>query len=320
MEASMNASWRWGTTSLLSLLLLVPAATFASDTSSSANFVEPEIVQLAYVEGDVRLSTGDDKNGAIGKTWVEAQPGIPIEQGFNLSTAAGKAVIELEDGSVIYLADNSTLVFKELATIDDAPTTGIELVTGTATVDVHPLPKGEFVLETPNSDNVSLTAPKSALLRVDSYLDGMAVTPQLDTAVSQAGNTTRLHAGQKVIYNDVGLPIVANGAKLPPPDPWDQWVASRVALRQTDIAAALKASGLSAPVPELVELYKTGTFFSCPPLRNMLGAHRPSCAVVTGASASAAGRAAGPASESSACPVEASSGRPSVLAPSDKAL
>lgn len=46
---------------------------------------------------------------------------------------------------------------------------------------------------------------------------------------------------------------------------WDESVESREQARQTTMAAALKASGLSAPVPRLTELYRHGTFSACKP-------------------------------------------------------
>jgi hypothetical protein len=46
---------------------------------------------------------------------------------------------------------------------------------------------------------------------------------------------------------------------------WDTWVAARVQEREAATAAALKASGLSAPIPGLADMYANGSFFSCEP-------------------------------------------------------
>ncbi len=271
----MNASWRWGATFLFVLALSILAAssaatpkgsetTNASDTSSGpSDYIEPQIVRLTRVEGDVRLSAGDGK-GAIGKNWVQAQPGIVIEQGYTVATGAGRAEIELEDESVIYLADNSTLLFEDLD-VYRAPFTKVLLVNGTATVDVQPLPSGVFELEVPDSTRLTITPPEAAFLRVDSYVDGMAVTPQRDTAATNdEGGSVQLHGGQTILYQGTSAPL-ANSSAPTPPDEFDQRVQSRAALRQSDLAAALKASGLSKPVPGLVDLYRTGSFSSCAP-------------------------------------------------------
>ncbi|HTZ72576.1 MAG TPA: FecR family protein [Candidatus Aquilonibacter sp.] len=279
----MNAFWRRGATFLFVLAFSIPAPSSAatlkgsetaslSDTSSgSGDYIEPQIVRLTHVERDVRLSAGDGK-GAIGKNWVQALPGIAIEQGYTVATGAGRAEIELEDGSLIYLADNSTLLFEELD-VYRAPLTRVLLVNGSAVLDAHPLPSGEFAIEVPSSNRITITPPESIFLRVDSYVDGMAVTPLQDTAITNAWSLQhrdtgpqkiQLRAGQTVVYHGPSA-SVADPATLTPPDEFDQWAKSRAALRQSDLAAALKASGLSEPVPGLIELYKTGSFSSCVP-------------------------------------------------------
>jgi FecR protein len=278
----MNASWRWGAAFLLFSALFVPATNSASDTNSTSdtspasnttihttppsefNFLEPEIIRITYVEGDVRLAAPDGK-GAIGQNWVQAQPGIPLEQGDTVSTGTGRAEIELEDNSVIYLADNSTLLFENTVSLDDAPTTTAQLVSGTATVDAHPLPNGGLLVETPSSNHISITYPQSDFLRLDSYVDGMAVTPQQDTSTkNEAGAESQLHAGQTVSYEGAFTKI-ADASQIKPPDEWDRWVQTQRAARKSDMQAALKASGLTDPVPGIIDLYKSGTFSPCAP-------------------------------------------------------
>jgi hypothetical protein len=46
---------------------------------------------------------------------------------------------------------------------------------------------------------------------------------------------------------------------------WDNWVSSRVQERSAVTTAALKASGLSSPIPGLNDLYAHGSFFQCSP-------------------------------------------------------
>lgn len=276
----MSAFSRWATFLVISAVF-TPAANSASDTNtpaispatdttvnatppSGSNFIEPEIVRITYLEGDVRLAAPDGK-GAIGQNWVQAQPGIPIERGDTVATGAGRAEIELEDNSVIYLADNSTLLFENMFSLNDAAQTTMQLVSGTATIDAHPLPNGEILVETPSSNHISVTYPQTDFLRVDSYVDGMAVTPQQDTSTKDAAGTeSRVRAGQTVTYTETSVKF-ADASQIKPPNEWDQWVQSRRALRQTDMQAALKASGLTDPVPGLIDLYKTGTFSPCEP-------------------------------------------------------
>jgi hypothetical protein len=49
------------------------------------------------------------------------------------------------------------------------------------------------------------------------------------------------------------------------PADWDGWVSARVTKRQQEMDAALKASGLAAPVPGLIDMYESGKFYPCEP-------------------------------------------------------
>ncbi len=278
----MSASRRWGTAFLLLSALLFPALNRASDNQASnssapsgtatpktansdLNYLEPEIVRLTYVQGDVRLAPPDGKN-AIGEKWVQAEAGIPVEQGYAVATGSGRAEIELQDDSVIYLADDSTLLFETLASFGGAPHTRLQLVSGTATIDAHPLPSnGTLVIETPSTNLISVTYPQTAYVRLDSYVDGMKVTPQQVASTSnEGGPPTSLRAGQSVVYTPKAM-HVSDASAVTLPDRWDQWVQAQMAARKADMQAALKASGLTDPVPGLIDLYKTGTFTPCPP-------------------------------------------------------
>jgi hypothetical protein len=46
---------------------------------------------------------------------------------------------------------------------------------------------------------------------------------------------------------------------------WDDWVEAREEEKKVTMVAALKASGLSSPVPGLADLYVHGNFFACEP-------------------------------------------------------
>ena len=109
----------------------------------------PQIVRLSYVEGDVRVSRGaladkdQSKDGSKATGWEQAEANIPIESGYSLVTGKGRAEIEFEDASTVYLADNSVLSFTELSTTGGVPYTEIALIAGTATMNVHTMVQGE---------------------------------------------------------------------------------------------------------------------------------------------------------------------------------
>src|SRR5215469_945460 len=88
------------------------------------------IVRLSYVSGDVQIVRTDKSN-----KWEPAVMNMPIQQGFVLGTNNGRAEIELESGSTIWLAENSVLQFTELALSNGGRITRMSLSEGTATFD-----------------------------------------------------------------------------------------------------------------------------------------------------------------------------------------
>jgi len=276
-----------------SLFLFLAAATPASDQDST------QMVRLSFVEGDVRLSRGDGIFPDLSRPWQQAEANVLIEEGFSLATGSGRAEIEFENGSIVYLAPNSLLIFKNLSFADqpkptqngfrigsivyvapdenpgsaDQPLAAqIELATGTATIDLHPILHQSFSIETPGG-SVHVAFPQTAFIRVDSYLDAMALTPQEDMKLNELASRQKAAKGQTAYFSaNSTAPIAAPvaGSITGPADSasfadWDQWVSARVEHRRTDTEAALKVSGLSAPVPGLAELYQNGTFFPCAP-------------------------------------------------------
>jgi len=231
-----------------------------------------QIVRIRYLEGDVRIARGKQDEKATGNLWEQAVTNLPLETGFSLVTGAGRAEIEFEDASTLYLAENSVLTFDDLDTTRGVPYTQLTLLAGTATVHFYPIYSGQsYLLKTP-TDSVSTTYPNKSYLRIDSYLDAIAVTPlvaltpekhlTLQVSGSAAQNAAK---GQTVFYD--------NGAPVPSPPssgpsafaPWDKWVAGRVASRAAAMDAVAKASGLPTSMPGLGDMNAQGTFFPCVP-------------------------------------------------------
>jgi FecR protein len=290
-------------------------------------------VRLSHVEGDVRLSRGDGKRVNLKRGWEDAQSGEPIEQGFAVATVKGTAEIEFENGSTVYLAENSLLFLNELSSRNDRLTTQLSLPTGAAAFALQTSAGEIFSVQTP-TDSIRFAQSHRYFLRLDAYLDATGLTPLGGNVASLArlsrpplvvgyGSTILLQGGRILPAPQPSRAITPQGfdsansavmerlqAKLeklrdpgalqssafpedfvgfdsleehstappqavtPPPavlgEPvahgnWNQSVESREEVRQTTMAAALKASGLSSPVPGLAELYRHGTFFACEP-------------------------------------------------------
>ncbi len=232
---------------------------------AQAQVAENQIVRLSLVEGDVRVSRGKAAEHATGGIWGEAAENLPIESGFSLVTGTGRAEIEFEDASTVYLGENSVLLFNQLTTIGNVPHSELTLLSGTATLHVRPAVPGEtFNLSTPNA-RLGTGYGAALFTRIDSYLDATEVTPQEDTSFHM--NTpaaTKMIAGQTTTYY-ADRHVVTGTASRGEPAAWDAWAAKRVAARSAAMAATLKESGLAAPIPGLAELKGHGTFFDCAP-------------------------------------------------------
>jgi hypothetical protein len=234
-------------------LFLLTTATTQAKVNTYA-----QIVRLSYLQGDVRLSRGNGKGPDLTKPWEQAVASLPILQGYSVATGNGRAEIEFEYGSTLYLAENSVLLFQTLTVADGVPSTVMELAAGTATVSAHPIPKEVFHLITPT---MGFLFTEPSLSRVDSYLDGDTIALWGDGWE----DVTQWHLGS-VTYHGHGAPAkVVRVDHSGTPADWDEWVAARVKQRQADTVAALKASGLTSFVPGLTDLYNDGRFFSCAP-------------------------------------------------------
>jgi hypothetical protein len=158
------------------------------------------------------------------------------------------------------------LTFNDLHTTDGVPYTDLGLVAGTVSLNVHPYVAGEaFFLRTP-TDNFVLRYPEASNVRLSSYLDGIAITPQDDEYLRVSGTPQGgLPKGQTLLLRD--------GRRIESPDPsdpgafaaWDKWVADRAVQRTAAMADMMKASGLTSPIPGLADMEGKGTFFKCAP-------------------------------------------------------
>ena len=226
-----------------------------------------QIVRISYVEGDVRIARGDDSGKPAGAAWEKAVANLPLETGFSLVTGEGRAEIEFEDDSTLYLAENSVLTFNDLHTTSGAPYTELGLLAGTASLNVFPNITGEqFILRTPtDSFTAKYQAPWN--VRISSYLDGVAYTPVSGRIVPVSGVTPPTGAKDKTEYLREGHSIDYAGPKEDAGAfaDWDKWVADRVDQRTAAIQEVMKASGLTSLIPGMAELKGQGTFFECAP-------------------------------------------------------
>lgn len=269
-------------------------------------------VYVTFVQGDVRISRGKGHHPDLNQSWEQAVGGELVEQGYALATGNGRAEIDFENGSTVYLAANSIVLFRELSAPGNRLISRMTLATGTATFSLQPANEEFFFINTP-TDQLELSPPETFFACVDAYLDATAITPQKekgDRVVRRGVPPFQIQKGETVFFRggevvqipnrkiDVAailapfvswesllpdLPdsqttpegeVISEGSKVSPDlaashvqgvSEWDTWVSERVQQRRIVTAAALKASGLSAPIPDLVDLYEHGKFFNCQP-------------------------------------------------------
>jgi FecR-like protein len=250
---------------LVSLLLFSALNLGSAIPTNGAVIDKPQIVRVSYVQGDVKFSPGTKGSPDLGKDWTEAGVNLPIAEGATLATEEGRAQVEFENGSVAYLAEHSVLQFKGLKSNAQRTSTTMALLTGTASFAHESNGQDELTIETLAAD---LHTRSALILRVESALDGAVfrvVEGTLEIVVGAAGQTVQMEPGQAV--QCVGG--VVSRVEEPESDvelkAWDQWVSEERAARKADIEKGLKESGLTAPIPGLVDLVREGTFTDCAP-------------------------------------------------------
>jgi hypothetical protein len=261
-----SAKWFFGWSAVVGMalfgLMSLMAGSVRADDKTPAVKTDPEIVRLSFIQGDVRFSRGDANGPNLEKDWEQAAVNLPILQNYSVATGKGRAEIEFEYGSVVYLAENSVLLFTTASVTNGVPTTELELITGTATFSMHAIAGERFQLAT-STDRVVF--PGTGYMRVDSYLDAIALTPQVNGNMAATSGLVKMVKGTPNFYRDgVSIQPGATDQSGTPAD-WDAWVDARVKQRDADTAAALKASGLPGFIPGLTDMYKGGTFFVCAP-------------------------------------------------------
>jgi hypothetical protein len=247
------------TITILGVAISAAATARAKDNRFSP---QPEIVRLSYVQGDVRFSRGDSTGPDLTKPWEQAVTNLPLLTGYSVATGNGRAEIELEYGTTVYLAENSVLLFDALSTNSAGePTTSVELVTGTMTVSFRPITGEVFDFRTPTVNfRPKQTVVVPSLFRVDSYLDGAELTVEFEGRAA----ASRWFMASGAQYAGAKPPGASTDISSAPAD-WDAWVWARLGRRIPDTAAALKASGLTTFAPGLTDMYEGGTFFACAP-------------------------------------------------------
>jgi hypothetical protein len=250
---------------------------------------QPQMVWITHSEGEVKFSPGKKGQAKLNDDWTIANRNQVMEDGYTLVTENGKAEIEFEDGTILYLADHSALEFNELWASSTVYDTRMSLLTGMVTIS-HPeksqpglfyLPANELVLYTPV---ITMHFVDTGVTRVESAVDGIrvkrfsglltlgdgvevaALGPD-DEAAYIGGKIVRLTpllSTSEDLSEFAGKAVVTPRPQASPEEvAWDQWVSGRLASRQEWIAQGLKQSGMKEEIPGLAAMAEDGKFFDC---------------------------------------------------------
>jgi len=226
----------------------------------------PQIVRISYVEGDVRIQRGAPTGKAESTLWEQAVVDLPLESGFSLVTGTGRAEVEFENASTLYLGENSVMAFNDLHTTAGVPYTDLALLSGTVSLHIHPYVAGELFILRTLTENLLSKYPDKSYVRLESYTNGLAVTPLEGGGLRLPGfSKDAAKDGLTYTYRDGQLEDAEGRQSDVAFSDWDAWVATRVAQRDAAIATVMEASGLSTPIPGMANLAGQGTFFDCAP-------------------------------------------------------
>lgn len=218
---------------LISALALAAVPVRAADNNT---YSYARIVRLSYVNGDVQIVRADKPNN-----WQPAAMNMPIQQGFAIGTNNGRAVIELEQGTTIFLAENSVLQFTELALANGGRITRLTLSDGIASFNTS-LAAGDTFEVATSSFHVN-PASKSEF-RVDLFGDrGTIRVLNGKLSASSVAGTQEVPKGQTFTVNSKGTKTAMKTNTAP--DEWDHWVSSSTSAQT--VAETKTAAYTNAP-------------------------------------------------------------------------
>jgi hypothetical protein len=204
---------------VIAIAMLTVGLFAAPARAGDDNYSYARIVRLSHVVGDVQVVRPDR-----GSNWETASMNMPIEQGFTLGTNVGRAEIEFEHGSVVWLAENSVIQFTELALSDGGRISKMTLAHGTATFDADLAGLDKFAVLT---DRFSITPPGKSEFRVDVFKNGGTVSVLTGKVSVVAGNASKDVSKGETLAVNTSAPDLDALKRNPSPDNWDKWVSNR---------------------------------------------------------------------------------------------
>ena len=228
---------RWGA---FSLGIAVAAAILSATPASRADDSAPatRAVQLSYVEGQVRVTQG---NQVIAEG---ATANMPLFEGMQVSSEQdGRAEIQFEDGSVARLSPNTTVTLTVLRGEGATGDAEMLLNGGLAYFEFQGSAQGGQFSVHFGDTTVTPTGAAVFRVRMDTPPGDMAVfSGNVDLNRANGGMQLAMHGGESVtLYaNDISRYDLNESID---PDSWDAWNTDR------DEAMSTIESAYTAPPP-----------------------------------------------------------------------
>jgi hypothetical protein len=177
------------------------------------------IVRLSDIEGSVQLDRG------AGEGFERAIMNMPVVQGMKLETgASGRAEVEFENGTVMRLADNSSVEFENLSLTDDGKrATAVRVNGGVVYVNFKHKDGGDFRVDVGNQAiNIDHDAHFRVRL-VDGAGGGDISVFKGELEVPGNGETAKLKKDEtfNLNFNDGSRELMAKGISSFDSDQWD---------------------------------------------------------------------------------------------------
>lgn len=214
------------------LALTAPLAR-AQDAQSGENNPtdgsDVRVARLSFALGDVQYQRPNEDR-------QPAQANLPMEEGFRLITADGRAEIQFDSGVIVRLAENSELEFSKLAFDHSGRVTALTLIQGSIEVTADTLHDETFSVDAPGM-RVSLL--HSARFRVDTTQgDSWASVMKGDVQIATNSGETRLTTGHTM--HIIGANADQASIELNAPlDDFDRWAAGRDQMIEQGYSQAL---------------------------------------------------------------------------------
>ena len=195
------------------------AGAFCLLIASQISFADSHvrIVRLSEIEGSVQI----DRN--TGQGFEKAIMNMPITEGMRIRTNSGRAEVEFENGSVLRLADDSSVQFDKLTRGDDGQMINdVRVNDGTVYVNYKHKAADGFRLEYAKD---SLNLDRDVHFRLSVFPEKAQISVlkgELD--VPENGLTAKLKKNEtlNVNFNDQAQAAVAKGISSLPADYWDE--------------------------------------------------------------------------------------------------